>query len=629
MTIKIDTGLFDSMVLQRNRRDVSDALITGACPGIARLTARLTGKGGKVKRCTVISVAKPRANRFQVRLTGIPVGGPYDITLTALDSTGSKIATRLIRDVLVGDVWLLGGQSNMQGVGLLKEACKPNGRVRAFYMNDSWAVAKDPLHTMHWAVDNVHRMLCGGVLPGRDRISGTGPGVAFGVEMQKLTGIPQGLIACAHGGSSMSQWNPKDKRLGGESLYGATIRRLHKNGGRVAGLVWYQGESDAGEDLAPIYTAVMKNMIRALRRDCKDPKLPVAIVQLGRLTGQVPDVNSPWHSIRDQQRLMPGVIPNLTVACAIDLPLVDSIHISGKGQNQLGIRLARAMRALTGGRECGLPPPDIKSIKIGTGPRADSSMITVEFKNVQGSLKAWGIPMGFTVVDRYGGGNNVLTTELKGRRAMIVTCFSIPDLAGKLLFFGYGMDPFCNITDQAGRSLPAFGPVSLGAAAPITPFLQQFLVSAILPEQRKVSALPYPAKRDALRLEPRGFPAAFASRHDEIATHREEAAVIYYVTRIACSEAMELALLLGYDGPLQVWLDRRSIFKDQAGINCADPLDAVIPFRAATGTHEIIIALGTNLGMAWGIFLRLERLDLTAREKKKGPAHYAMPKFLA
>jgi hypothetical protein len=97
MTIKIDTGLFDSMVLQRNRRDVSDALITGASPGIARLTARLTGKGGKVKRCTVISVAKPRANRFQVRLTGIPVGGPYDITLTALDSTGSKIATPLSR----------------------------------------------------------------------------------------------------------------------------------------------------------------------------------------------------------------------------------------------------------------------------------------------------------------------------------------------------------------------------------------------------------------------------------------------------------------------------------------------------------------------------------------------------
>ncbi len=88
MTIKIDTGLFDSMVLQRNRRDVSDALITGASPGIARLTARLTGKGGKVKRCTVISVAKPRANRFQVRLNFQSHSCPASCSLKAGSGAG-------------------------------------------------------------------------------------------------------------------------------------------------------------------------------------------------------------------------------------------------------------------------------------------------------------------------------------------------------------------------------------------------------------------------------------------------------------------------------------------------------------------------------------------------------------
>ena len=40
-------------------------------------------------------------------------------------------------------------------------------------------------------------------------------------EMLRRTGVPQGLIACAHGGTSMAQWSPKLKRLGGDSLYGA------------------------------------------------------------------------------------------------------------------------------------------------------------------------------------------------------------------------------------------------------------------------------------------------------------------------------------------------------------------------------------------------------------------------
>jgi len=170
-----------------------------------------------------------------------------------------------VEDVLVGDVWILAGQSNMQGVGLLKHRLPPVDAVRAFYMDDRWAPAEDPIHNLDAAVDSVHVELSGGTRPQPARFTGVGPGVAFGQDMFEATGVPQGLIACAHGGTSMEQWDPALKRLGSRSLYGAMLRRFQKNGSRVAGVVWYQGESDANAEAAPHYTRRMKRLVRAMR----------------------------------------------------------------------------------------------------------------------------------------------------------------------------------------------------------------------------------------------------------------------------------------------------------------------------------------------------------------------------
>ena len=60
---------------------------------------------------------------------------------------------------------------------------------------------------------------------------GAGPGVSFANEMFRLTGVPQGLICCAHGGTTMAQWDPKLKKDGDNSLYGAMLNRVKRNGG--------------------------------------------------------------------------------------------------------------------------------------------------------------------------------------------------------------------------------------------------------------------------------------------------------------------------------------------------------------------------------------------------------------
>ena len=104
---------------------------------------------------------------------------------------------------------------------------------------------------------------------------GAGPGVAFGQKLYELTGVPQGLLACAHGGTSMSQWSPKNKDLSGDSLYGAMLRRVKKNGSAVKGMFWYQGCSDTDEMSSLLYYENMKAFISEVRKDTGNEALLV------------------------------------------------------------------------------------------------------------------------------------------------------------------------------------------------------------------------------------------------------------------------------------------------------------------------------------------------------------------
>ena len=70
---------------------------------------------------------------------------------------------------------------------------------------------------------------------------------------------------------------------------------------------------------------------------------------------------------------------------------------------------------------------------------------------------------------------------------------------------------------------------------------------------------------------------------------------------------MKLAIGLGYDGPVKVWIDGDMKFHDPNGTNPATIDKALVPFKANPGKHEILIALSSNYGKAWGLFLRFPR----------------------
>jgi sialate O-acetylesterase len=195
-------------------------------------------KRSKLAFCRVASQSKgwswkPVATAHSATWTGtvngIPAGGPYTIELRSRGATPV-----VVEDILVGDLWILAGQSNMEGVGDLVNVQPADSRVHSFDQLDRWGVAQELLHNLPGAIDRVHwrndppTRLTGEALGAfnRERKKGSGMGLSFAVEMVKRTGVPIGLIPCAHGGTSMSQWDPTLKDKGGDSLYGAMIRRF-------------------------------------------------------------------------------------------------------------------------------------------------------------------------------------------------------------------------------------------------------------------------------------------------------------------------------------------------------------------------------------------------------------------
>jgi sialate O-acetylesterase len=337
-----------------------------------------------------------------------------------------------VSDVLVGDVWIMAGQSNMEGIGNLKDALPPIDEVRAYYMRDEWDIAKDPVHKLseanaevHWNEDGTRRQ--------RNIHKGVGPAVSFGQEMFQKTGVPQGLIACAHGGTSMAQWSPKLKNKGNKSLYGAMLKRFERNGSKVAGIIWYQGCSDTHDmEVASAYTANMEKFVEAVRKDFKSASLPFIMVQISRKT--IPgDDTAMWNSIQDQQRLLPEKIKKLTVV-------------------RLGKRLAYATMVVLDAKS-GKKPIAIKNIKRKVCRENGCSDVVISFDNVVGKLCSQDRPTGFTFIKDGQNDLNIYKVTLDKNQVILHAGYMTKeDFADRELYY---------ITDEADRSLPAFGPLKL------------------------------------------------------------------------------------------------------------------------------------------------------------------------
>lgn len=596
-------------------------MVTGSCATTGPVTATIRGAKGWRSR----AVGHAAGRKFTARLTDIPVGGPYDITLAA----GNESVT--VRRVWVGDVWLLAGQSNMQGCGNLKSAPRPHPLVHAMYMDDHWDVAKEPIHFLAESPDPVHWSSYGKERPTakqcarfrRAAFKGVGPGIFFGKEMVRRSGgVPQGLLCTAHGGTSMEQWDPAKKKLGGDSLYGSMLRTWRKTGQPVAGVLWYQGESDCVDAAVPLYTRRMVKFVATMRRDLRQPRLPFLLVQIGKVFGANWNAKC-WNAIQNQQVELKKLIRHYDVVAAIDLPLDDGIHVSTEGNARLGVRLARLADRLAYGNRRELPAPELASVEIKQTPETKkycSYRLVLKFKNVVGGLRSTGLPTGFALVDaNHNNPNAIYKTTLHGNEAYLETMIA-GNQGEYSLMYGHGTAPFVNITDAREMAVPVFGPVRLDHTMAMSPFIHKWLVSDIQPVHGSVAKMPAPRPSPKLRLQPYVTTDSFVCQHH--AWQGKSGHAVFF-SEITVPEPMKLNLRMGYDGPIKVWLDDKPAFCDPHGTNPAVPDQGIVPVRLRAGKHRVAVAMDLNDGCAWGFFLRFNRADLSRKRIDSGK--FALP----
>lgn len=237
---------------------------------------------------------------------------------SAQNSTRGELVER--RDL---QLFLLIGQSNMAG----RAKVEPSDREmipQVFMLNKemAWVPAIDPLHF------------------DKPEIAGVGLGRTFAkVLVAANPSVTIGLIPAAFGGTSLEQWKP------GDQLYQNAVRRAHRamKSGTLRGVLWHQGEADAGtKDFAISYGKRFVEFIRRIREDLGLPNVPVIVGQLGEFN------QDPFTDlVNEQLALMPLRIPHCSFVSSAGLTdKGDHAHFDTPSVREFGRRYGFAFLGL-------------------------------------------------------------------------------------------------------------------------------------------------------------------------------------------------------------------------------------------------------------------------------------------
>ena len=223
-------------------------------------------------------------------------------------------------------LFLLAGQSNMAGRGLVEpQDTIGNPRILCLSRDGQWEIAKNPLHF------------------DKD-VAGVGPGFSFAKEMlKKDSSIVIGLIPCAAGGSSIDNWL-YDKYWEQTLSYPwnqALIRtKLALTEGVLKGILWHQGESDAGGDKLKAYPEKLVLLVEKFRKVFHQPALPFVAGELPVFNRSAPAFNAMLNETAKQLKFF-------AVVSGDDLTAnPDGIHIDAASQRIFGKRYAEKMKLL-------------------------------------------------------------------------------------------------------------------------------------------------------------------------------------------------------------------------------------------------------------------------------------------
>lgn len=374
----------------------------------------------------------------------IPAGGLYRIETryTAIGNLTPEWSTRgdMRHFVGVGDLWVIAGQSNSAGYGRGAIDDAPVLGVHVLRNSEQWALGTHPLNE---STDTRHTANREG------GNSGHSPYLQVGRALQSALGYPIGLIQTALGGSALGPWNPTEG--GPTPLFDTMMHCIDVPGGRIRGIFWYQGESDAQDPLAMTYAERFQAAVGAWRAAVKDSGLPVLTVQLNRVNNPPNDVDDlNWAIVREAQRLVPHVLDGVVVVPALDLPLSDAIHTSPGGNLVLAERLAQAALGAVHGHPIGYLAPDISAVR----QSGDRSLV-LSFANVASRIDTIDVTARPFLVEDADGSVSVLKTTYPGDATAVLT-LGRPLVGASCVHGGFGAAP-SPVPLDIERSMPMLG----------------------------------------------------------------------------------------------------------------------------------------------------------------------------
>jgi len=371
--------------------------------------------------------------RWKAALPALKAGGPHTLVVKG---AGANAIT--LNDVLVGEVWLASGQSNMNmpiDWGVFGKWGSPECTAALAKIDDSqlrmFLVGR---RTSHKPADDVSGAWK--VAKGNAVLKWSAAAYFFGVELRRELGVPVGIVKSAVGGTVIESWMSREALLDvspdlqasfdrwdrqvaqfDEAAYQKKVAEWQKKAdaakaegkrpprrpvritehnrmpaclynGMIAplvpyamrGMLWYQGESNASK--AALYARRFPAMIRQWRKDWGQAEMPFLFVQLANFRPTKPEPSeSQWAELREAQRLALSV-PLTAMTVAIDIGDAKDIH--PKNKLDVGRRLALGALKLAYGRDIVYSGPLYASMT------AEGSKVRLRFEHTGGGLVAKG-----------------------------------------------------------------------------------------------------------------------------------------------------------------------------------------------------------------------------------------------
>jgi sialate O-acetylesterase len=228
---------------------------------------------------------------------------------------------------------------------------------------------------------------------------------------------------------------PWDANAGVGVMHNAMIAPLGPM--RLAGVAWYQGESDAGQ---PAYDQKLATLFAGWRRQFGS-QTRMLVVQLADWgVRRTAPTESGWAQLRDEQRRAVVADSNAALVTAIDIGEPTDIHPANK--NDLGKRLAEAFN----GRPMPMPERAARS----------GDTVTITFTGLSGGLVSQGgpYPLGVELCEAGPGTCRFVLAQLDGNRMIIPVAAG---MAATRVRYAWADAPIVNLYDAGGMPVPGFG----------------------------------------------------------------------------------------------------------------------------------------------------------------------------